>query len=69
MIMVTLGIKTKKQRTTVTTSHALPVGATITIDGCGIGFKGQTVVGGRNVATGRKCKVKTLTLYKVTDVC
>ena len=67
--MVTLKVKTKGQRTTVTTNHALPVGATITIDGCGIGFKGQTVVGGRNVATGRKCKVKTLTLYKVTDVC
>lgn len=66
--MATLKVKTKGRRTTVTTNHALPVGATFTIDNCGIGFRGQTVVGGRNVATGRKCKVKTLTLYKVTGV-
>lgn len=39
------------------------IGEKFTIEGFGFGSKGQTVIDGRNVATGRKCKVVKLTTY------
>jgi hypothetical protein len=50
------------------TSQLLKVGDTFTIEGVGVGKKGQTIVAGRNIATGRKCKTVKLTVYKVCKV-
>lgn len=43
----------------------LQPGDIFTIEGCGRGAKGQTVVGGINPATRRKCKAVELTVFKV----
>jgi hypothetical protein len=69
--MATVKVKRKgrgvRKTSTITAPGAtLSPGDIFTIDGCGVGKKGQKVVGGRNVATGRKCKTKALTLFKVT---
>lgn len=51
--------------TTIVTTDALQKGDIFTIAGCGIGSKGQTVINGRNVKTGRKCKPAQLTNFVV----
>jgi hypothetical protein len=49
-----------------TIGYQLKPGDFFTVEGCGKSAKGHTVMGGRNVTTGRKMKVKTLTRYRVT---
>ncbi len=49
----------------VTDGPSMKPGDMFTIEGCGIGAKGQTVVNGYNPKTRRKCKAVTLTVFKV----
>ncbi len=51
--------------TLTTSGEGVPPGAHITIDGFGIGARGQKIIGGRSVDTGRRAKCKTLTVFKV----
>lgn len=47
------------------TSPPLRKGDILTICGTGIGLKGQKIVDGRSVLTGRKCRVVTLMKFTV----
>lgn len=47
-------------------SPSLRKGDIFTIAGTGIGLKGQSIVAGRSVLTGRKCRVVKLSVFTVT---
>jgi hypothetical protein len=46
-------------------SEEIKSGDRFTIEGWGRGAKGQWVIDGRNIATGRKCKAVRMTTYVV----
>lgn len=54
---------TKPKRVSVQSNPLIPEGMLFTIEGCGIGAKGQAVFGGYNVKTRRKCKAVRLTRF------
>lgn len=57
----------RKTSTITTTGDSLPTGALFTIAGVGIGERGQTVIGGRNVDDGKKAESVTLTVFRVLE--
>lgn len=63
--------KGQRKATTVTVTDSglpIPVGDRFTIEGCGLGAKGQEVIDDFNPKTKRKCKCVRLRTYVFTGV-